>query len=130
MKYSLYKELLKQENILSHVFLNCAQDFIDEIAKKNEGKSKEWVEKRKIDIELKIDGHVCNPKDFFDVLYEQYTDAVKKKATEIVKEQTTETFRELSYKLQNLEEIVDSWAEDINWDVENPFNKKENEGTV
>ncbi len=124
MKYSLYKELLDENNILSHVFMNCAVDFLKDIASKNEGKEKEWIEKRKIDIELKIDGHVCDPAKFFDVLYEQYSEKVKQKATELVKEQTSEKFTEIVNKLHDLNNIVDSFSEDITWEMQDPFSKK------
>ena len=123
MKYTLHKELLDQKEILSHVFFSCAMEFIDDIAKENEGKTKEERSLRKIDIELKIHGHVVDPKKFFDRLYDRYESHIRDEASEIVKEQTSKVFRDLSDKITSVEEIVDSWAEDINWDVENPFKK-------
>lgn len=123
MKYSLYKTLTNDQEVLSHVFFNCANDFIVEIANKNQGMTPEEIEKRQIDIELKIDGHICDPKKFFDVLYSQYEEQVKKAATAIVKEQVSERFDEILNKLEEYRKITDNWANDINWQVLNPFIK-------
>ncbi len=125
MKYSLYKELLDSKNMLSHVFFTCASDFIEKIAAKNEGKTKEQIEKRKIDIELKIDGHICDPKKFFDMLYEQYAYHVEKDATKLVQEKVSDKFNEISNKLDEYRRITESWAEEINWDVKNPIIEEE-----
>ena len=65
MKFKLYKELLNENDIMSHVFLNCANDSIAEIASKNEGLSKEEIENRDVEIELKIDGKECDHKNSF-----------------------------------------------------------------
>lgn len=130
MKYSLYNELLDQKDILSHVFFNCAWEFIEEIADKHAPKKKgktrdEYKDKIKIDIELKIDGHVCNPRKFFEMLKDQYYRNVTERATKLVKEQTSEKFGEIADKLRDVEEIVESWGESINWQMDNPFEKKE-----
>ncbi len=124
MKYSLYKTLTNDKEVLSHVFFNCADEFIVDIANKNIGMTTEEIEARQIDIELKIDGHICDPKKFFDILYEQYSSQVKKTATDIVKEQVSEKFSEISNKLTEYQEITESWANDINWQVESPFGTK------
>lgn len=121
MKYSLYKELLDQNNILSHVFFNCANDFIQDIADGNKGLTEKQVEKRKIEIELKIDGRVCDPKQFFDTLYQQYSEHISKEASRIVEEKTSEKFAEISNKLEEYREITEQWAKEINWQVPNPF---------
>lgn len=124
MKYSLYKTLLNKNDILSHVFLNCAHSFLKEIAEENEGMSREEIEGREVDIELKINGKVCNPKDFFDVLYEQYELELKKEATNMVKRQTNEKFLDISNKVQELEDILETYADDIKWDFQNPYQNK------
>lgn len=125
MKYSLYKELLDPKNILSHVFFICVNDFIKDIADKNNPLSEDEVQKRKIDIELKIDGRKCNPKLFFDELYNQYEDSVKQKAQEIVQAQTSEKLREIQDKINGFTEIFDQWSREINWQTDNLFQKNE-----
>ena len=80
---------------------------------KNNGKEKEWIENRKIDIELKIDGKVCDPQKFFEMCYNQYNEQVKKEATNIVKKQTSEKFIEICNKINNLEQIVESYSNEI-----------------
>lgn len=123
MKYTLYKELLDHSNILSHVFFTCADEFIQDIVYDNKGLSNEEIEKRKIDIELKIDGHKCDPKKFFDSLYQQYADHIDKEARKIVNEKISDKFNTISNKLQEYQEITESWANDINWNIENPLTK-------
>jgi len=123
-KYSLYKVLLNDNNILSHVFLNCLPSGLAEkIAAENETMEKEDIEKREIEIELKIAGESVDPGKFFKRLENQYDELLKEAATHILKEQTSEKFQEISYKLNEFEEIINSWAEEINWDVKNPFKK-------
>ena len=124
MKFKLYKELLNENDIMSHVFLNCAFDSLQEIADKNNGLTTEEIENRDVEIELKIDGKECDPRKFFSLFWEQYEQQIKRKATQIVKEQTSEKFREIQSKLQGYEEICDSWANDINWQAPNNFSKK------
>ena len=125
-KYSLYKELLDERNILSHVFFNCAEkNLLEAIAAKNESKSEEQIEKRKIEIELKIDGCVCDPKGFFEEIRVQYFSQVRKAATKILKERTSDKFNEIVGTIESYRQITDSWAEDINWEVENPILKKD-----
>jgi len=123
-KYNLYDELLDENNILSHVFLNTLSRMgLEKIAKENEGKEEKQIKKRKIEIELKIDGESCDPKKFFEILYSQYSEKVRETATEIVKEQTSERLRSFSDKLNDFEMIMNEWANDINWNIDNPFLK-------
>jgi hypothetical protein len=124
MKYTLYKELLDQSNILSHVFFNCASEFIQDIANGNEGLTEEQIKARKIDIELKIDGHVCNPENFFKTLYSQYAENVQRVAAKLVEERTSEKFAEIANKLEEYREITEQWAKDINWEIPNPLAAK------
>lgn len=79
------------------------------------------IEKRKIDIELKIDGTICDPKAFFDVLYSQYSEQVIDEAKKIVKEKMSDKFAEISDKLEIYRQITEDWANDINWDAKNPL---------
>lgn len=130
MKYSLYKELLDDNNILSHVFFNCAEEFIEKIASKNEGKTDEKIKNRKIDIELKIDGNKCDPSKFFNMLYEQYCFHIEREAKKIVKEKISDKFNEISNKLDEYRQITEEWSDDINWDVKNPLTKNDITFTV
>ena len=110
-KYSLYNELLDSENVLSLLFHRCTSHFFDKIVDKNKGKTD-----RKLEIELKIDGYVCDPQLFFDTLYNDYEKCVNTTASNLVKKQTSEKFSEIASKLIEFEEITKDWADDINWD--------------
>lgn len=121
MKFKLYKELLNENEIMSHVFLNCVDESIQEIADKNEGLTTEEIENRDVEIELKIDGKECDPRKFFSLFWEQYESQIRREATKIVKEQTSEKFQEIQSKLQDFEQICDEWANDINWQTPNKF---------
>ena len=56
-------------------------------------------------------------------MFDQYEQHIRKEASDIVKEQTSEKFREIQSKLQEYEEICNEWANDINWEISNGFNK-------
>lgn len=124
-KFSLYKELLDTDNVLSHVFFNCAYEHIEKIAGKNKGLTDEQINKRKIVIELKIDGYDCDPKLFFNKLYSQYGMMVKKDATKLVKEQTSDKLQLIVDKINQFSEITDDFAKEISWDFDNTFVKTE-----
>ena len=125
MKYLLYDELLDPNNILSHVFMSCASDFIKDIAEENDGKTDEEIEARTISIEVKINGKDTDPKKFFELLYGQYTEHVRKAAQIIVDENISDKFKRISDIAYEAEEIAKSWSESINWEIPNPFNKEE-----
>ena len=124
-KYSLYDELLNKNEIMSHIFLECLpEDLSNKIADKSNSMSPEGVKKRKIEIALVIEGVSVNPKPFFNLFTDQYDNLVKETATEIVKEQTSGKLEEVSNKIFEINEIMNSFAEDINWQVDgNPFTK-------
>jgi len=132
MKFKLYKELLSENEMLSHVFLNsCPMHISEKIA---EGTKKmydvdklsnsEIQEQRVVDMKLFIEGEEANLRNFFNELAHQFTSIVKKEATKMVKEQTSNKIDELIYKLNNISEITDNISEDINWNYDkNPFQK-------
>lgn len=121
MKFKLYNELLNESNIMSHVFLNCANECITEIADKNSTLTEEEIENREIEIELKIDGKECDPRKFFSLLWEQYSFLVEKEAKNIIKSQTSEKLVDIQSKIQDLEQVLECWANEINWSVPNKF---------
>jgi hypothetical protein len=51
----------------------------------------------------------------------QYDDMVKRAATKLMDEK----FRDFSGKMQEMQEVMNAWAEEINWDVPNPFVKQQ-----
>lgn len=113
-KFSLYDYLLDGNNILSHVFLESADKIVCEsIAAKNEGLSDEKIKKRKIEIELKIDGYNCNPEKFFDMIYEQYVEQVKDEAKKFIQQNTTDKLEELEDKIYSIKESVDYLTDEV-----------------
>lgn len=122
MKYKLMEDLLDHNNVLSHLFLNSlTSEQVEIIASGNEGKTAEEVDARTVEIELTINGMSVNPKKFFDIFSDQYEDMVKKAAKKLMEEK----FRDFSEKMDRMQEVMDAWAEEINWDVPNPFVKKQ-----
>lgn len=116
MRYSLYDDLLDDNNILSHVFLEClSAEQSKRIADKSLLMSEKEIKKRKIEVELIIDGESVNPKAFFDLFEKQYEEIVKKEATRLVKEQVSEKFSDIADKIRAYEEITEEWADEINW---------------
>lgn len=122
MKYKLYEVLLDKDEILSHVFLEClGHEECEKIAAQVTDENREDFE---VDIELKIAGKSVNPKKFFDVFANQYDRLLREEATKLVKEQLSEKFRDISNNLIEMEEVVDNWAENINWQIDNPLIKE------
>lgn len=121
MKYTI-KQLTDDKEILSHLFLNCVpRNILEEIAEK----AGNWEEnKYSIDVEVKIDGNKINPKAFFDEFYNQYENMLKKEAQKMITEQLTNKFIEIQNKLQDFSEITESWTQEINWQIANPFIKQ------
>lgn len=125
MKYSLYKDLLSRDHILSHFFLNCiSEENLAKIAEENKNLPEEKIRAREIEIEVKVNGISVNPKKFFDLFSDQYEDCVKREAKKMVKEQLSEKFSEISDKLDEYRNITQQWAEDINWQSDNLLIKK------
>lgn len=119
MKYTI-KELLDNNEIMSHLFLNCVpQEKLEEIAKR-EG----TIDSKKVNIEMKVDGNSINPREFFRIFIDQYDYMVKEAATKIVKEQTSQAFKNITDRLYEYEQITNEWANDIDWQVDNIFEKE------
>ena len=125
MKYTI-KELIDDDSIMSHVFLNClGSSEIAAIAKR----VGDWEKKPEtVSIELIIDGHSVNPKPFFNLFYEQWGDMVKAAATKMVKEQTSSKLNDMISSIQTMEEVLDYWGTEINWHLPNPYIKPKEDG--
>jgi len=120
-KYKLYGELLNEDNILSHVFLNCipkelSKKISDDSDKLLETLDKETFRKnREIDLTLTIEGIEVDCKKFFTILWEQYEELIKKEATKIIEEQTSNTLYEFNNKLNELTNKIKNITENIKW---------------
>ncbi len=116
MKYLLIKDIVRSENILSSVFLNClSKENLDKIALENHNLTEKEREAREIEIELKINGISVDPKKFFDLFADQHADMVKRRAKEMVEEQVAEKFSEITDKLEEYRKLINTWAKNINW---------------
>ena len=121
------KELVDENEMLSHVFFNCiSEENIIKIKEKyigKEGEEKDWQkESVKIPVEMKIGGVPLNPKAFFDAWKEQMQRLILEQAKELVSEKLgSKKINELQNKFYEIENILSTWEKDINWDVKNPF---------
>ena len=121
MKYNLRKDLLDHNNILSHLFLSSVpKEMVDPIAARLQTMALE-DEDEEVNIEVLINGVSVNPKAFFDKFSDQYEDMLKRHMMELWQEKKNNVF----YKMDEISEVLDSWSKDINWDVKNPFLKRE-----
>lgn len=117
------KTLMDDNEMLSHIFLGCIpRDKLVEIRDKFIGE-KDWeVESVKIPVELKIGGVDVNPKEFFDSWKDQMVNMIFKKSQELVAEKLgSEKMRIMQNKLNDYEQVLKSWEDEINWEVKNPF---------
>ncbi len=121
MKYSI-KELLDHNDIMCHVFLTTLADnkeLLNKLAVEKNALPEKDQGKKDYSIELLIDGESLNPRKFFEKFSDQYQDMVKKAALELLRDKMN-GFME---KVDSVNTILESWAEDVNWDIENPFIK-------
>ena len=120
------RELMSDNEMLSHIFLGCIPQekllmirdkFID---------GKDWQkESIKISVEMKIGDVDINPKEFFNSWKNQMSNLISEKANEIVKEKYgSGRIFEIQNKLYEFENILKSWEDEINWEIENPFLNK------
>ena len=117
------KELMSDNEMLSHIFLGCInRDDLRAIKVKFIG-TKDWREESvKIPVEMKIGGVSVNPKEFFDSWKNQMQEMILKKAKELVAEKLgSQKMVEMQNKLYEYEEVLKSWESEINWNVENPL---------
>ena len=115
---------MSDNEMLSHIFLNCIPyEQLKEIRDKFIGE-KDWqTESVTIPVELSIGGVSVNPKKFFDIWRDQMQSLIMKRAQNLVAEKLgSKRLSDMQRALNNFEEVLKYWENDINWDVDNPFN--------
>lgn len=117
------RELLNEDEMLSHIFLECINRDDLELIRDEFIGDKDWEQESvKIPVEMKIGGIEVNPKEFFDNWKEQMVELIKKKATELLSMKLgSDKLRDFQYKLSSMEDIIIEWEKDITWHTENPF---------
>jgi hypothetical protein len=118
MKFKLYQELLNEQDILAHLFLNCIdKENLNKIANININLSKEEIENREIDIQLIIDGKEYNPRNFFELFFKGYSQDIRKEASIIFREKTSEKLIDIINKIMEFEQICNDLSNQLNWDI-------------
>jgi len=123
------RDLVDNKQMLSHIFFEClSKEELIKIKEKYIGPdetAKDWrSESVTIPVDLKIGGISVNPKAFFDQWQNQMEAMILKAAKELVAEQIgSNKLRALQSRFQQLELILESFEEDINWETINPFNE-------
>lgn len=121
------KDLMNEREMLSHVFFNCLErDQIIAIKEKfigTTGNEIDWQkESVKIPVEMKIGGISVNPKEFFKAWENQMENLILDKAKELLSEKLgSKKMGALQNKIYELENILENFESEINWDVKNPF---------
>ena len=121
------KQLMDENEMLSHIFLGCIQrEQLMKIKDRyigTEGNEIDWQkESVKIPVEMKIGGVSVNPKNFFDSWKDQMQRMILEKAQELVAEKLgSKKMRDMQDKLYEYEQVLKYWETEINWDVENPL---------
>lgn len=121
MKYKLYGDIDSGNNILHHLLFSQPTEFWMKVL--DSQKDIQPFTDRTVDIEVKINGEEIDPKAFFDMLWDNYANMIEKEAVEIISAKTTDKIEEISTKLRDFQEILVTWNNTINWDVQNPFQK-------
>lgn len=116
------KDLMNDNEMLSHIFLGCIpKDKLREI-KNNFIGSIDWrKESVKLDVEMQIAGVDVNPKEFFDEWQKQMQKIIERRAKNLIKEKLSGKLLEMSCKLNAMSDIVENWEGEINWESKNPF---------
>lgn len=117
------RELLDDNEMLSHVFLGCIPRDKIVILRDKYVKGSDWrKETVTMPVEMKIGGIDVNPKEFFKTWQVQMSRMIKEKATELVADKLgSSKMRDMIDRLNDYESVLKSWEKDINWDIENPL---------
>ena len=121
------KDSMSDSEMLSHIFLGCIpSEKLIEIRDKfvgAKGNEVDWrTESVKLPVNLKIGGVSVNPKQFFDSWKDQMQRMILEKAQELVADKLgSAKMRVMQDKLNEYEQVLKGWEDDINWDVKNPF---------
>lgn len=121
------KDLMSDNEILSHIFLGCIpREQLMQIKKQffdQKETGKDWrKDSITIPVEMKIGGVDVNPKAFFDTWRNQMKELILKEARNIASEKLgSQKMRELRDMLYEYEQVLKSWEADINWEVKNPL---------
>lgn len=118
MKFTI-KQLVDDKEMLSHIFLECIPH---EQLMQIKDRAGDWEEnKYAVEVKLNIGGFDVNPKKFFDKFYEQYKRICKEEADKMIKEKFSGKLSNFQDKFYEMEQVVKSWEEEINWEVKNPL---------
>jgi hypothetical protein len=117
------KDLMEENEMLSHIFLGCIpHEQLKAIKDEFVGETDWRKESVKLSVELKIAGVSVNPKEFFDSWRDQMQRMILEKAKELVAEKLgSAKMRAMQDKLDNYEQVLNSWESEINWNVKNPL---------
>lgn len=121
------KDLMSDNEMLSHVFLDCIpREQLMKIKDQyigTKGNEIDWQkESVKVPVGLKIGGVSVNPKQFFDNWKDQMQNLILEKAKDLVAEKLgSQKMRDMQQKLYDYEQVLDSWEKEINWEVKNPL---------
>lgn len=123
MKIEL-KDLLDENEMLSHIFLECIpREKLQMIKDKYIGE-KDWQEESvKLPVEMKIAGVSLNPKQFFDNWKDQMQKIISKEATKLLaKKMESGKILHFIDTMNTMQEVLEDMAREINWDAPNIFN--------
>lgn len=121
------KQLMSDNEMLSHIFLGCIpREQLMKIKEQyigTKGNELNWkTESVTIPVEMKIGGVSVNPKQFFDSWKDQMERMILDKAKELVAEKLgSQKMRDMQEKLNQYEQVLDSWEKEINWEIKNPL---------
>jgi len=113
------------DSMVSHVFLNCVDLNSDLPDRYQQFKKDHPTEQMEVDMTLLIDGSEVPVDIFFDVLWKQYSSLIKEEANNLLEKKMAGAFsdkiNEMTDTLANCQDVINSWAKEIDWEVQNPF---------
>lgn len=113
MKFKLKDLLIKDNDIVGHLFLHCIdRDF----ANAHKFISGEDFDNKEIDITLTIDGREFDIQPWLEQFKEDYFYYVKREAQRIVSEKLSNRCYEIADSLNMLKEKLESIESNIDWD--------------
>ncbi len=119
-KFKVMSDLVQGKNLISHLFMNEIHKtkWFKNTLKRREGMTDKEIENETVDIKLTVAGEEIPFEETFNFIELQLEDMIKRNATELVKEQTSEKFTDVSNKMFEMQQVVEEWANDINWDYD------------
>ena len=121
-KYKMSELASAHGDALSHFFLRClTKEMGDSIVEGYKTMSPEEIQNFEVDIDVRINGVEVDPRKYFRAYDDQYEAMIKDTVLKMIEDKKWAIMEQLN----QLVESAESWKTDKEWEIPNPFLKKQ-----